>query len=140
MANLIHDDLTDGIISAFYDVYNKLGHGFLEKVYENALIHELRKRGFHVSKQVPLDVWYDSVKVGSYFADLLINNTVIVELKAVSVLVEEHEAQLLHYLKASKFEVGLLLNFGPKPSFRRKVFQTARTRVKPIRNTVNPNK
>jgi GxxExxY protein len=137
MANLIHDELTDGIISAFYKVYNKLGHGFLEKVYENALLHELRKRGFRVSKQVPLAVWYDGIKVGDYFADLLVNDLVIIELKAGSVIAEEHEAQLLHYLKASKFEVGLVLNFGPKPSFRRKVFQTARTRTRPIKTTSN---
>lgn len=134
MGNLIHDDVTDGIISAFYDVYNKLGHGFLEGVCENALLHELRKRGFQVAKQVPLDVWYDGIKVSNYFADLLVNNLVVVELKAVSGIIAEHEAQLLHYLKASKFEVGLLLNFGPKPSFRRKVFQTARTRSRPARN------
>ena len=116
-----HSVLTSAIIGAFYDVYNELGYGFLEKVYENALVHELRKRGYHVQQQAPIDVTYDGLLVGQYFADLLVNEVVILELKAAKAIAEEHEAQLLNYLKATEIEVGLLLNFGPKPEVKRKI-------------------
>lgn len=119
-------ELTAGIINAFYDVYNTLGYGFLEKVYENALVHELRKRGYEIVPQAPLKVYYDGAVVGEYYADLLVNGQVILELKAAKAIAEEHGAQLLNYLKASKIDVGLVLNFGPKPEFRRKIYQTAR--------------
>ena len=121
-----YSDLTSAIIGAFYDVYNELGYGFLEKVYENALVHELRKRGFRVQQQTPIDVTYDNLMVGQYFADLLVNEAVILELKAAKGIAEEHEAQLLDYLKATEIEVGLILNFGPKPQVKRKIFETAR--------------
>jgi GxxExxY protein len=121
-----HSDLTSAIINAFYHVYNELGYGFLEKVYENALAHELRKRGFTVAQQAPLQVTYDGIVVGSYFADILVNNSVILELKAADGIAEEHEAQLLNYLKASQIDIGLLLNFGPRPQIKRKIFETAR--------------
>jgi GxxExxY protein len=121
-----HSELTAGIIKAFYHVYNQLGYGFLEKVYENALVHELRKRGYRVVQQALLEVIYDDLIVGSYFADILVNDTVILELKAAEAIAEEHEAQLLNYLKASQIDVGLLLNFGPKPQMKRKIFETAR--------------
>ena len=123
-----HEDLTERVISAFYHVYNTLGWGFLEKVYRNALLHELRKRGLCVVANEKLDVFYDGVQVGEYFADLIVEGVVILELKAVESLVPEHEAQLLNYLKATNIDVGLLLNFGPKPQVRRKVFETARAR------------
>ena len=119
-------ELTGQIIGAFYDVYNQLGYGFLEKVYENALVHELRKRGHRVLQQAPIEVLYDEQVVGQYYADLLVDDAVIVELKAASAIVEEHDAQLINYLKAGKIDVGLLLNFGPKPTMRRKIYQTAR--------------
>ena len=121
-----HADLTERILGAFYQVYNALGWGFLEKVYHAALLHELRKRGLRVETKAKFDVYYDGVLVGEYFADVLVEGAVILELKAVEQLAPEHEAQLLNYLKASSVEVGLLLNFGPKPQFRRKVFETAR--------------
>ena len=121
-----HSDLTAGIIGAFYDVYNQLGYGFLEKVYENALSHELGKRGFQVKQQAPIEVYYDGLIVGQYYADLLINDTILVELKAADGIAEGHEAQLINYLKATELEVGLLLNFGPKPQVKRKIFETAR--------------
>jgi GxxExxY protein len=121
-----HSDLTSGIINAFYHVYNQLGYGFLEKVYENALAHELRKRGYTVVQQAPIEVTYDGLVVGSYFADMLVNNVVILELKAADGIAEEHEAQLLNYLKASQIDVGLVLNFGPRPQIKRKIFETAR--------------
>lgn len=123
-----HADTTEQIIGAFYHVYNTLGYGFLEKVYENAMAIELRKRGLNVVQQVPIKVYYDGHLVGEYFADLLVEGKVIVELKAVEALAAEHEAQLLNYLKATEIEVGLLLNFGPKPQVRRKIYETARKR------------
>jgi GxxExxY protein len=126
MSVYLQSDLTGSIINAFYCVYNELGFGFLEKVYENALAFELRQRGYQVVQQAPIPVWYHDVKVGEYYADLLVNDCVILELKAAEGLIVEHEAQLLNYLRATRVQVGLLLNFGPKPQIRRKVFETAR--------------
>ena len=120
--NLLHKDLTDLIIQAFYKVYNELGYGFLEKVYENALIIELKKIGLLIEQQVKIKVYYDETQVGFYLADLLVESSVIVEIKAAESLGYEHECQLINYLKASNVEVGLLLNFGKKPTFKRKVF------------------
>lgn len=121
-----HKELTDAIIGAFYRVYNALGYGFLEKVYENALAHELRKQGLQVVQQAPIKVFYDGIVVGEYFADILVNDLIILELKAAESLMPQHEAQLLHYLKSTNIEVGLLLNFGKKAEFKRKVYETAR--------------
>lgn len=117
---------TDAIIGAFYDVYNALGYGFLEKVYENALVLELRHRGLSVISQHPITVSYRGEAVGEYFADLLVDNAVIVELKAVPAILNQHEAQLLNYLTATSIEVGLLLNFGPEPKFVRKILDNDR--------------
>ena len=116
------EDITKKTIGAFYNVYNKLGHGFLEKVYENSFILELQKFGLHGRRQVPIDVYYDKQKVGYYFADIIIENKIIVELKASEGIREEHQAQLLNYLRATKIEYGLLFNFGIKPSFKRKIW------------------
>ena len=118
----LYKDTTEKIISAFYKVYNTLGFGFLEKVYENALKIELSNRGFSVQTQFPISVYYDERRVGDYFADLIINNKIIVELKASEILSKEHECQLINYLKATEFEVGLLLNFGKKPEIKRKIY------------------
>ncbi|MDZ4185139.1 MAG: GxxExxY protein, partial [Desulfuromonadales bacterium] len=107
-----YSELTDAVICCFYSVYNILGYGFLEKVYENALLLELRKRGIAAVSQVPINVYYDDAIVGEYFADILVGNIILVEIKAVRNLVPEHHAQLLNYLKATDIEVGLLLNFG----------------------------
>ncbi len=117
-----HADVTDKIIGAHYTVYNTLGPGFAEKVYENALALELHKNGCRVETQKPIDVYYAGQRVGEYFADMVVNDVVIVELKAVKTLLKEHEAQLIHYLKATTIEVGLLFNFGPEPQFRRRVY------------------
>lgn len=127
MTEYLQSELTSAIIKAFYDVYNELGYGFLEKVYENALLLELRQRGYRVVQQAPIPVLYHGAKVGEYHADLLVNECVVLELKAADMLISEHEAQLINYLKATGISVGLLLNFGPKPQVRRKVFDTART-------------
>jgi GxxExxY protein len=115
-------DITELIIKAFYKVYSTLGYGFLEKVYENAMRIELSKMGLHVLQQKNIKVFYETDQVGEYFADLLVNGLVIVELKAAENICEEHEAQLLNYLKATNIEVGLLLNFGKEPQFKRKYF------------------
>lgn len=122
MTELLHKDITDRIIKAFYEVYNELGYGFLEKVYENALFLELSTLGLICEKQKKINVFYDNQLVGEYYADLIVNDTVIVELKAAETLCEEHEFQLINYLKATEIEVGLLLNFGKKPQFKRKIF------------------
>lgn len=119
---MLHEETTDKILKAFFDVYNFLGYGFLEKVYENALLIELRSLGLSVEKQVPIKVYFKSQIIGEYYADLIVENKVIIELKASESLCEEHELQLINYLKATNIEVGLLLNFGKKPQVSRKVF------------------
>ena len=106
-----HKELTDKIINVFYRVYNKLGYGFLEKVYENALLHELQNRGLKATGQAPITVNYKGQCVGEYFADLLVEDSVIVELKTAEKIEKIHEAQLLNYLKATGIQVCLLVNF-----------------------------
>jgi len=123
---LLHKDLTDEILITYYDVYNELGYGFLEKVYQNSMFIELKSRGFIVESQKQIKVHYKGKEVGEYYADLIINNLVILELKATEVIVKEFEFQLINYLRATNIEVGLLLNFGVKPEFRRKVFDNSR--------------
>jgi GxxExxY protein len=119
---MLHAEITDKIIKAFYHVYNTLGYGFLEKVYENALVVTLRKWGLRADQQQPINVYFEGERVGEYFADVIVAESVIVEIKAAESLCDAHEAQLLNYLKATDIEVGLLLNFGPKAQFKRKVF------------------
>jgi GxxExxY protein len=127
---LKHREVTDKILHAFFKiVYPQLGYGFLEKVYENALVFALTSLGLKVEQQVKIAVYFQGNVVGEYFADLLVEDKVIVELKAVSRLLLEHEAQLLNYLRATPYEVGLLLNFGPKPDFRRKAFDNSRKTI-----------
>lgn len=122
MDELLHQELTSKILNCFYKVYNTLGYGFLEKVYENAMMIELRKNGIKAQNQQPVKVYYDGEPVGLYFADIVSENLIILELKAKEFMVEENELQLVNYLKATDKEVGLLLNFGKKPEFRRKIF------------------
>ncbi|WP_417264800.1 GxxExxY protein [Brumimicrobium sp.] len=119
---LLHKDLTDQILKTYFDVYNELGFGFLEKVYQNALFLELKNRGFFVEAQKQIKVYYKETQVGEYYADLIVNEAVILELKATEVIVKEFEFQLINYLKATDIEVGFLLNFGSKPEFKRRVF------------------
>ncbi|GHT74311.1 hypothetical protein FACS189456_5610 [Bacteroidia bacterium] len=125
-----HKELTDKIIQAFYCVYNELGFGFLENVYQNALYFELQNKGFKVEPQKAIDVYYQTQLVGKYRADLIVNDLIILELKAVDYLVVEHENQLINYLKATDKEVGLLLNFGAKPEIRRKAFDNERKNLR----------
>jgi GxxExxY protein len=126
MELLKHKELTDAIINAFYLVYNTLGYGFLEKVYRNALMHELRKRGYKVEHEVAIKVYYDGIVVGDYFADLIVNDLILLEIKSAERIISEHESQLMNYLKATHIEVGFILNFGPLPKFTRKIYETAR--------------
>ncbi len=123
---LLHKKLTDQIIKIYFSVYNELGYGFLEKVYQNAMFLELKNRRFYVEAQKQIKVFYKSHNVGEYYADLIVNDSVILELKAAECLVKDFEYQLINYLRATEIEVGLLLNFGPKPEFRRKVFSNDR--------------
>jgi GxxExxY protein len=125
MDNHKHSELTEKIIKAFYKVYNTLGYGFLEKVYENALFIEPESIGLNVKKQEPIKVYYEEKEVGVYFADLIVDNTIIIELKSAEYLCKEHESQLTNYLKATEIEVGLLLNFGKKPEVKRKVYSNS---------------
>jgi len=126
MENYKHKELTDRIIQAFYNVYNELGYGFLESVYQNALYFELKNLGLEVEAQKIIDVYYKTLLVGKYKVDLVVNDLIILELKAVDYLVQEHENQLINYLKATDKEVGLLLNFGTKPEISRKIFDNDR--------------
>jgi GxxExxY protein len=119
---MLHEEITSPIIKAFYKVNNTLGFGFLEKVYENAMRIELTRMGLKVEQQKNIRVNYEGMEIGDYYADLLVNDCVIIELKAAESLCEEHEAQLINYLKATSIEVGLLMNFGKKAEFKRKIF------------------
>ena len=118
--------LTEDIIKVFYRVYNTLGYGFLEKVYENAMMIEFKREGLPAIQQSPINVVYSDQIVGQYFADMIVDEKVIVEIKAKKYLMSEDEAQLLNYLKATDKEVGLLINFGPKPELTRKVFDNSK--------------
>lgn len=118
----LQNETTDKIISAFYTVYNKLGFGFLEKVYQNSMLIELQKQGLVCHPQKKIIVYYDNTMVGEYYADIIVNNSVILELKASEILVPENECQLVNYLRATDIEVGLLLNFGKKPEIKRKIY------------------
>lgn len=122
MGQYTQADKTEAIISAFYEVYNTLGYGFIENVYQNALFKELSRRGIPCVAHPKINVYYKGDVVGFYEADIVAYNAIILELKAVSALCENHELQLVNYLKATNIEVGLLLNFGPKPEVRRRVF------------------
>ena len=123
---MLHSEITEKIIKAFFKVYNTLGYGFLEKVYENALVIELQKMGFNISQQHNIKVYYDMKMVGDYYADIIVDDNIIIELKAAESLKKEHKTQLINYLKATDKEVGLLLNFGKTPEFKRAIFTNDR--------------
>jgi GxxExxY protein len=126
MTNLLHKKITDDILKVYYDVYNQLGYGFLEKVYQNALYFELKSKGYKVEAQKQIKVYFKNQLVGEYYADLLIEDRIILELKACEVLMNVHIAQLMNYLKATEIEVGLLLNFGEDPEFKRIIYTNDR--------------
>ena len=128
--DLLHKEITEKVIKSFYKVYNTLGYGFLEKIYENAMAIELRKIGLAVKCQHPITVFYESIIVGEYFADIIINDIVVVELKASKSLLEEHECQLINYLKATEIELGLLMNFGKEADYKRKIFMNKFKKLK----------
>ena len=122
---LLHEEITEKIIKSYFKVYNILGYGFLEKVYENALAIELRKNGLEVKCQYPISVLYESEIVGEYFADIIVNDIVVIELKAAKEISEGNECQLINYLKATNIELGLLMNFGKEAEYRRKIFMNS---------------
>ena len=124
-----YSDLTEQIIGIFYEVYNELGFGFLEKVYEEAMAVALRERAIHFQQQGPIPVRFHGQTIGSYDADLVVNKVVLVELKACKSLDPAHEAQLLHYLRSTEIEVGLLLNYGPRPQVKRLAFENERKKI-----------
>lgn len=119
---MLYQPVTEMIIGSYYKVYNSLGFGFLEKVYENAMVMELVEQGFLIGQQQCITVYYKGAVVGDYVADIVVNDKIILEMKAAESLRDEHVAQLTNYLKATDMEVGLLFNFGRKPEFRRVVF------------------
>jgi GxxExxY protein len=120
---ILHSEITGKIIECFYKVYNRLGYGFLEKVYENALMIEFKEAGLMCLQQQNIKVFYEEQEVGNYFTDILVENKVITEVKAgKGEILKEFETQVFNYLKATNYEVGLILYFGESPSFRRVVF------------------
>ena len=127
---LKHKELTETIIGVFFEVYNELGHGFLESVYEKAFEVALITKGLDVKRQIQVPVWFRQQKVGDFTADVLVNQSVVLELKAARALDSSHEAQLLNYLRATEIEVGLLFNFGVKPEFKRLAFDNSRKQIR----------
>jgi GxxExxY protein len=119
--HILHGNVSEKVIKSFYHVYNTRGYGFLEKVYENALRVSLCKLGVDVAQQMPVAVQFEGEVVGEYFADLLVSGVIVVEVKVADAIAPEHEAQVINYLNATGYQVGMILNFGPKPEFRRKV-------------------
>ena len=126
MSSILNQELTKSIIKIFFEVYNELEYGFLERVCQNALYYELKANDFHVEAQKKIKVYYKEIEVGDYFADIIINDLIILELKAQDYLIKANEFQLINYLKSTACEVGLLLNFGKKPEFIRKIYQNNR--------------
>lgn len=131
--NYIHTDLTEQIIRAAYDVFDELGNGFLESVYEKAFEIALKEYGLDVIRQAAIPVYYYGEQVGDFKADLIVDGTVIIELKAVEKIQPIHEAQIINYLRATRIEIGLIINFGEKLQIKRRVF--ANSRKKNFRNT-----
>ncbi len=138
---LKYKDITDKIINAFYEVYNELGFGYLESIYETALYIVLKEFGLSVERQKKIDVHFRGQIIGEYRTDLIVDNKVIIEIKAVKSLIPEHEAQLLNYLRSTNIEVGLLINFGEKPKFKRMVFDNSRKTIRetPRKSAANEN-
>ena len=121
MGRLLHKELSGKILEIFYEVYNELGAGFLESVYENALMIAFQEKGIRAENQKPISVYFRDHLVGDFRADIIVEDIIILELKAVKELADIHTAQLLNYLRATNIELGFLLNFGQKPEFKRYV-------------------
>lgn len=124
--NLLHKSITDSILKTFYEIYNGLGHGFLEKVYQNAMYFQLKSLGYKIEAQKRINVYFKGQLVGEYYADLIVEDVVIVELKTAELLMNIHIAQVINYLKATPIEVGMLLNFGEEPEFKRIIYTNDR--------------
>jgi GxxExxY protein len=129
-SSLKHSELTDQVIGVFYDVFNELGHGFLESTYAEAMVIALEAAGMNVARNVPIPVWFRGKTVGQWFADLLVEKRVLIEIRAAKTIESGQEAQILHYLRATEIEVGLLLNFGVNPRFRRVLFDNERKKFR----------
>lgn len=127
---ILHKELTDKIIDAFFEVYSELGYGYLERVYQNSLFLELTNRGYQVEAQKEIRIFYKNREVGIYYADLVVEDLVILELKAADMISEAHDAQLINYLRGTDKEIGYVLNFGPKPAFSRKIYTNERKIIK----------
>jgi GxxExxY protein len=127
---LKHEQLTEKIIGVFFDVYNELGYGFLESVYEESMGIALSDAGISIERQVPVPGWFRGREIGVFRADLLVDRKVLLELKSARSIESAHEAQLLHYLKATEVEIGLLLNFGHRAQFRRLIFDNPRKQIR----------
>lgn len=123
---MLHRDLTDSILRTFYDVYSELGHGFLESVYEAAVARALQDAGLAMERQVSVPVYFRGAIIGSFRADIVVERAVVIELKAARRIEMIHQAQLLNYLRSTPLEVGLILNFGERPTFQRLVFTNDR--------------
>tara|TARA_R110002050_G_scaffold104106_1_gene213463 strand:- start:1099 stop:1479 length:381 start_codon:yes stop_codon:yes gene_type:complete len=121
-SHFLYKELTSLAIEAFYSVYNEMGHGFLEKVYQEAMLIELKDLGLDVKGNVPIKVYYKERLIGRYFADIILESRIVLELKTSSKLQAAHEFQVLNYLKATELEIGMLFNFGVKPDFKRLIF------------------
>jgi GxxExxY protein len=132
LARLKHGAKTEIVIGTFYDVYNELGYGFLESVYREAMVVALNNSGVQVEREKSVDVYFRNTRVGAFRMDLVVADCVVIELKSARGIEPAHEAQLLNYLKATGYEVGLLLNFGPRPQFRRMIFGNSRKASRPV--------
>jgi GxxExxY protein len=131
-SNYKYSELTDKVISVFYEVYNELGFGFLESVYRNSLRVALLDKGFAVEQEVPVAVFFRGKNVGDFRADLVVNGTILLELKTAENIIAAHESQVLNYLRSTAIELGLILNFGPKPQVRRLLLDNSRKHVKAL--------
>jgi len=131
ISKLLHAELTEQVLGVYYDVYNEIGHGFLESVYNNCMYLALTKGGITVQREFPVPVYFRGQDVGQFKADLVVNHSVLIELKAVQNLDRSHEAQVINYLRATELEVGLLLNFGAaRPQFKRIVFENSNKKIR----------
>src|SRR5947209_4623737 len=132
-SNYKQSELTEAIIGVFYQVYNELGFGFLESVYRNSMQIALEQKGFKVQAEVPITVFFRGQKVGDFKADLLVNDLVLLELKTAERIIPAYESQLVNYLRSTILEIGLILNFGPKPQIRRLIFENTRNGQRPTK-------